>query len=113
MTSLKYFCDIGGEVTELVATSHMSNLEFARRFPGIKGIRFDGFNMRVGYAAGAGCSSSRLELPMTRAIKMKSHPTRHECNAKCMNGKHNGTCECQCGGANHGRGMFTQLLQPA
>lgn len=31
-------------------------------------------------------------------------------NAKCLNGKHNGACECQCGGVNHGRGMFTTLL---
>jgi len=46
-------------------------------------------------------------------ITYKQFPSRHECNAKCLNGKHNGTCECQCGGKNHGAGMFTKLLEAA
>ncbi len=113
MATFKYFSDVDGITVELTGTSQMSNEEFARRFPGVKGIRVDGFSMRVGYAAGPGNGARGKELPMTRAIEMKRFPSKHECNAKCLNGKHNGACECQCGGKNHGRGMFTRLLEAA
>lgn len=46
-------------------------------------------------------------------IEYKARPSLHECNAKCLNGKHSGTCECRCGGKNHGRGMFTKMLEAA
>jgi hypothetical protein len=105
---MRYFSDFGGQAQELVIVNQMRNAEFAARFPGVKGIRLDGFYMRVGYAAGA--TKDGQELPMTRCITYKAHPSRHECNAKCMGGKHNGACECQCGGKNHGAGMFTSLL---
>ena len=40
-----------------------------------------------------------------------------ECNAKCMGGKVNGSCECSCGGKNHGVGQLgnslSQLLKAA
>lgn len=113
MATFKYYSDMDGEAVELAGTSQMPNAEFARRFPGVKGIRVDGYSMRVGYAAGPGNAARGMELPMTRAIEMKRFPSRHECNAKCLNGKHNGACECQCGGKNHGRGMFTRMLEAA
>ena len=113
MATFKYFSDVNGLTVELTGLSQMNNDEFARRFPGVKGIRNDGYSMRVGYAAGAGNAARGMELPMTRAIEMKRFPTRHECNAKCLNGKHNGACECQCGGKNHGAGMFTKMLEAA
>ena len=68
-------------------------------------------NMQIGYAAGA--TMDHQALPVTRKIEFKSFPSRHECNAKCLNGKHNGACECQCGGKNHGAGMFSRLLEVA
>ena len=43
-------------------------------------------------------------LPVSRYISYKRNPSRHECNAKCVNGSLRGTCECKCGGKNHGRG---------
>ena len=85
------------------------NAEFAAKFPGVRGYRNDGFTMLVGYpTVGSGSA-----MPVTRKITFKSYPSRHECNAKCLNGKHNGTCECKCGGKNHGAGMFTKLLEAA
>ncbi|AHB05598.1 hypothetical protein U875_09535 [Pandoraea pnomenusa 3kgm] len=106
---IKYFSDIGGEAVQLKAPYGMANKEFADKFPGVKGLRYDGYSMRVGYPMeGLGGP-----MPVTRMIEFKAHPSRHECNAKCLNGRHNGACECKCGGKNHGRGMFTQLLKAA
>ena len=105
----KYFSDITGEAVELKALHQMDNKEFSARWPGVAGIRADGFSKWVAHpVSGAGGVA-----PVTRMIAMKSFPSRHECNAKCLNGKHNGACECQCGGVNHGRGMFTSLLKAA
>lgn len=101
--TVKYFCDIEGTV-ELKDIQPMDNAEFAKRFGEVKARRFDGFSKIVGRAA-----DGRL-LPATRQIFYKSHPSLHVCNAKCMGGKPNGTCECSCGGKNHGVGMFTSLL---
>jgi hypothetical protein len=42
-----------------------------------------------------------------REIEYKKNPSRHECDARCMNAT--GLimkCECKCGGKNHGRGNF-------
>jgi hypothetical protein len=111
MADMRYFSDYQGETRELVMVSQMKNEEFARRFPGIKGIRLGSFSKRVGYAAGA--TKDGQELPMTRAITYKQFPSRHVCNAKCLGGKHNGACECQCGGKNHGAGMFRSLIAEA
>lgn len=109
MANIKYFSDIGGDACELKAPYGMDNKEFAAKFPGVRGFRYDGFTMWVGYPLqGTGGA-----MPVTRKIEFKSFPSRHECNAKCLNGKHNGTCECKCGGKNHGRGMFTAMLEAA
>ena len=109
MATIKYFNDTNGEAQELKCAYGMSNKEFAAKFPGVKGLRYDGYSMWVGYPI----SGPGGAVPVTRKIEMKRFPSKHECNSKCLNGKHNGTCECQCGGANHGRGMFTNLLKAA
>lgn len=102
MARFKYFSDMNGETIELVGLTQMSNEKFAQRFPSIKGMRADGYTKWVAHpATGKDCL-----LPVTRMIDYKKQPSLHQCNAKCLNGKHNGTCECQCGGVNHGRGMF-------
>lgn len=42
-----------------------------------------------------------------RVIEYKSNPSRHECDARCMNATGRVMkCECSCGGKNHGRGSF-------
>ncbi len=40
-----------------------------------------------------------------RTIEYKSNPSRHECDARCLNATGRiMKCECSCGGKNHGRG---------
>lgn len=109
MANIKNFSDFTGEAIELKYLDAMKNAEFSARFPGVKGIRWDGFSMQVGYPF----SGPSIPLPVTRKIEYKSFPSKHICNSKCLNGKHNGTCECQCGGKNHGAGMFTSMLVAA
>lgn len=104
MAQFKYFCDIDGIAVELTGLTTMGNAEVAARFTGVKAMRADGFTRWAARAA-----DGRI-LPITRKIEMKRNPSRHTCNAKCLNGKPNGACECQCGGKNHGAGMFTSLL---
>jgi hypothetical protein len=107
MANIKNFSDFDGETRELRAITQMGNKEFAARFPGVKGMRADGYTMWVGHVT---TGPDLGLLPVTRKIEYKSFPSRHECNAKCMGGKVNGTCECKCGGKNHGAGMFTALV---
>lgn len=74
----------------------IDNAEFAQRFPGIKGIRYDSFARIVGRLDG-------VLVPITRRVFFKSNPSLHKCDARCRNAKgHN--CECSCGGKNHGAG---------
>ena len=99
MTQMKYFSDYGGDAIELAVIQGMRNAEFVERFPGIKGKRSDSFSMWVGYEAG-----SREPLPLTRRIAYKSHPSKHVCDSRCMHARGKTmSCECSCGGANHGR----------
>lgn len=107
MATIKYFSDINGESIELLSLTSRSNKEVAEQFPGVNAMRSDGYSRWMARAA-----DGRL-LPVTRMIEYKSRPSLHTCNAKCLSGKHNGTCECQCGGKNHGRGMFTKMLEAA
>lgn len=117
MATIKKFSDVTGQAIELGALTPMRNEEFAARWPGVKGIRADGYTKWVakpivGEAAAAdsaGADSADF-LPVTRMIEMKRYPSLHQCNSKCLNGKHNGICECKCGGKNHGRGLFTGLM---
>ncbi len=108
MADIRKFSDLCGTV-ELKNLHSMPNQEFAARFPGVRGIRYDGYTMWVGHPI----SGTGGVLPVTRKITYKAYPSRHECNSKCLNGKVNGTCECSCGGKNHGAGMFSTLLAAA
>ena len=104
MANVKHFSDFGGQSVELVGSLWgMESAEFARRFPGVKGRRSDGYQMFVGRTAG-----SREPLPVTRSIEFKSHPSKHECDARCLNATGRiMKCECSCGGKNHGKGAFS------
>jgi len=86
MARTRYFYDLGPgpEPVQLKGLWPMANAEFAQRFPGVGGL-----------------------LPVTRRIDYKAQPSLHEGNAKCLNGKATGSCECRCSGRNHGRGLFT------
>ncbi len=99
MANMKHF---SGDV-ELTRLSVMDNKPFAEAFPGVKGIRYDGFSKRIGYAAG-----SNVALPVERVIEYKSNPSKHECDARCINATGRVMrCECSCGGKNHGKGAFS------
>ncbi len=42
-----------------------------------------------------------------RRVTYKSYPSRHECDARCMNATgRTMQCECACGGRNHGKGAL-------
>ena len=43
---------------------------------------------------------------VTRIIEYKPNPSRHACDARCLNATGKVMrCECSCGGKNHGRGL--------
>ena len=109
MARIKYFSDNYGKTTELAKIYGMRNAEFAARFPGVKGRRRDGIEMAVGFAEGA----TRADvLPVTRVIEYRASPSRHECNARCVNASGRiMKCECACGGKNHGASalVFTAI----
>ncbi|MFJ3317198.1 hypothetical protein ACIPLR_17725 [Herbaspirillum huttiense] len=107
MAAFKYFSDLDEVTEQLKDIQPMPNRQFSESFPGISGFRYDGFQKYVGVAA-----DGRI-LPVTRRIEYKRNPSLHECNAKCMNGKCNGVCECKCGGKNHGRGSFLSTFKRA
>lgn len=76
----------------------------------LTGIRIDAAGKRVGYAdkaelffvAGKGWQGYTA---VERVVNFKSNPSRHECDARCMNATgRTMNCECSCGGKNHGRG---------
>ena len=105
MANYKYFNDTKNGAIELAFVTSMDNKEFNAKFSGVKGMRYDGYSMWVGRN-----SVAEAYVPVTRKIEYKKNPSKHECNAKCLNGNHNGMCECKCGGKNHGAGMFTKLV---
>lgn len=42
-----------------------------------------------------------------RSIRYSSQPSKHECDARCINATGRVmNCECSCGGKNHGKGAF-------
>lgn len=102
--TFKYFSDVGGESVELLYVMPLANAWFERKYSGVKVVKFDGFKKLAGRTADG------VMLPVTRRIEYKANPSLHECDARCIGGKHNGKCECKCGGKNHGAGMFTKLV---
>lgn len=46
-----------------------------------------------------------------RMVFYKARPSRHECDARCMNATgRTMNCECACGGRNHGRGHAKKFV---
>ena len=110
MAVMKYF---NGHV-ELKGVYPMGNAEFAAQFPGVRGRRYDGVSMKVGepvdytpfYDREAKCWVHKY-LPVEREVAYKTSPSKHVCDARCMNAKgRTMNCECACGGKNHGAGSF-------
>lgn len=99
MTRTRYFTEIEGETVQLAWISTLDNREFERLFPGIKGRRSDSFSRFVGYLD----NSTKHPVSTFRAVEFKSNPSLHKCDARCQHAKGH-SCECSCGGANHGKG---------
>jgi hypothetical protein len=97
MNKILYF---SGAIS-LDCVTAIDNKKFESLFPGVKGMRCDSFTKHVGRSIEAG-----ELLPVTRIIEYKRNPSRHECNARCLNGSCTGVCECKCGGRNHGLGSL-------
>jgi len=99
MTTTKYFSDTQNGTVEIAWTQPMRNAQAEALFPGVKIKRYDSFSRLVGK------SDDGVMLPITRFVCYKATPSLHQCSAKCRGGKCGGTCECQCGGKNHGVGV--------
>mgnify|MGYP001609886570 CR=1 FL=1 len=96
----KMFCDRDGQTIELTGyVVPMKKAEFAAKFPGVKGYKYDGFDMQT--ARG----EDGQYYPVTRKITYKAFASKHKCDARCLFAKgRTMNCECACGGKNHGRG---------
>lgn len=84
---------------ELTAPTGMVNVDFAAKFPGVRGKRYDGFHMWVGR------DSAGMIRPVTRMIDFKAGAKLHKCDARCQNATGR-VCECSCRGKMHGAGGF-------
>jgi hypothetical protein len=92
MATVKYFSG----TAQVDSIRSIKNAEFSALFPGIRGLKDDGYHRWAGFISG------KL-VPITRRVFFKSNPSLHKCDARCLNATgHN--CECSCGGKNHGAG---------
>ncbi len=89
---------------ELLVITSMPNEEFRKRFPGRKGLAYDGCSKWVGH------DGSGAWLPVQRRVEYKKKPSLHKCDDDCLSANLGSICECACGGKNHGLGMFTGLV---
>lgn len=87
MARFKYFADIDGQTFELSDVYHDGAVSAAAEH--FLGRTADGRKVRA-----------------SRKIEMKSMPSRHKCDARCIHATGRVMkCECRCGGKNHGRGF--------
>lgn len=96
---MRYFYDDGIETKEFKhGIRTIAKAEAASMFPGKKALRNDGYSVLIGIIDGR-------YYPVTRKIDyVEVRPKLHKCDSRCLHGKCGGRCECQCGGANHGKG---------
>jgi hypothetical protein len=103
MANFKYFTTCQNKQVEL---SRVRCIAFEQFFDVARGCHRDVSHKPYGFE-GICEACGNLHVAQ-RQIEYKSFPSRHECSVKCMGGKANGTCECKCGGKNHGAGAFSQ-----
>lgn len=83
MANMRYFTECNGATVELTNVHHDGAVATtARHFTGK-------------------CPTCGERHVCSRVIQYKRHPSRHECGPRCMSAKGH-SCECSCGGANHG-----------
>jgi hypothetical protein len=92
MATFKYFADINGTTSELTNVWHDGHVSTAAHH--FSGLTPEG-----------------ARVAATRKIEMKARPSRHECDARCINATGRVMkCECSCGGKNHGRGFSCEMV---
>lgn len=89
----------------------MANIKYFSGETELKGVHHigrDAFGTPVGFVpVWTGAGWDRGTVKADRCVTYKSNPSRHECDARCMNATgRTMQCECSCGGKNHGRGSF-------
>jgi hypothetical protein len=96
MAKLKYFSTCQGEVVELTAIAHSGAVSTkAQEFSGL-------------------CPTCGSRHQAQRQINYKAFPSKHECDARCINAQgRTMNCECSCGGKNHGKGRFNCTAEAA
>ena len=70
------------------------------------------FGSPVGYAPTwiDGKGWERGTVKVDRTVEYKARPSRHECDARCINATGRVMkCECACGGKNHGLGFLSSV----
>jgi hypothetical protein len=76
--------------------------------------RYRAVNAKVGrdeHGRAIGWTPTRGWTRITRIVRLKSSPSRHICDVRCINAKGRAMeCECACGGKNHGRGAFLRCV---
>lgn len=97
MAQFRYFADINGQVVELTRVRHDGS-------PSTKASSFEGISVGSDpvFVPGKGWTGF---IRATRVVEYKSNPSKHECDARCLNAT-GMKCECSCDGKNHGRGNF-------
>lgn len=88
MANIKYFAECNGQAVELTNVAHNGSP----------------YRPRAEHFDGRCVCGARHQA--TRMVVRKSNPSRHECDARCVNATgRTMQCECSCGGKNHGRGF--------
>ena len=84
MANLKFFAEVAGQTVSFAKVDNR------------------GHEGRFGYHA-----DNKSWVRIERVVEYKSNPSKHECDARCINATgRTMQCECSCGGKNHGRGAF-------
>lgn len=91
----------------------MANIKYFNGDRELKGVFYQGrvaFGTPVDFTPYWIEAEKRWErgtVPAERVVEFKSNPSRHECDARCLNATGRVMkCECSCGGKNHGRGSI-------
>lgn len=106
---IKHFAEcLGGAIVELGRVSWADRRDFERIIgrPIADGEKLTREGRLFAYGVCPDCG--RLH-PSGRRIHYSKNPSRHICNAKCM-GAIGPSCECSCGGKNHGAGFIMSGL---
>lgn len=85
MANMRYFAEYNGQTVRLSNVWHDGHV--STRAHHFYGTAPDG----------------AIKVQCSRAIEFKRNPSLHKCDARCLNAKGH-SCECSCGGANHGKG---------